>query len=203
MGRSCADCLSYLTPSQFSSNQWRKGEGLSRCKSCVDDGGGGGSCYSAVTTTTSYQCHECSRVFDSPNNLNMHMQVHRPRTVPCPACGERRFRSGANVVQHLESGYCKSCLGQDKARQEIYTFASQKGQMQRYLTSSYPMLTNGATPHNHGVPDLPYHCPDCSKSFRQLSQLLQHQDQKHHQHGLRENHSCSRAQQRLLLPATQ
>ena len=30
-----------------------------------------------------------------------------------------------------------------------------------------------------GVPDKPYHCQECSKSFRQMSQLLQHQDQKH------------------------
>jgi Zinc finger, C2H2 type len=106
------------------------------------------------------------------------MQVHRPRTVPCPACGDARFRSGANVVQHMESGYCRSCQGKDFARQQIYDFATKQGAMRPYLTTSYPLLTNGGG-HNNVVPDLPYHCPDCSKSFRQLSQLLQHQDQKH------------------------
>jgi hypothetical protein len=104
------------------------------------------------------------------------MQVHRPRNVACPVCKEQRFKSGANAVQHVESGYCTGCLGVDNARNQIYQHTSSKPQMQRYLTS-VPMLTNGS--NSNYVPDLPYNCPDCSKSFRALGQLLQHQDQKH------------------------
>ena len=76
MGRYCSDCGDWCSNSSFSRNQWRKGDGYSRCKDCV-----GGY---------SYQCGECDRVFDSQNGLNMHMQVHRPKNVACPACGERR-----------------------------------------------------------------------------------------------------------------
>lgn len=106
----------------------------------------------------------------------MHMQVHRPRSVACPICGEQRFRSGANAVQHVESGYCTGCRGQDNARQQIYEYARRQSGMQPYLNGT-PLLTNGG--YNNSVPDFPYQCTVCAKSFRQLSQLLQHQDQKH------------------------
>jgi len=163
MGRYCADCELYLSNSQFSSNQWRKGDGNSRCRDCVDG-------------STKYGCGECGRSFQTQNELNMHMQVHRPRDVACPICGERRFRSGANAVQHVESGYCSGCRGRDNARQEIYRYASGKSVMQPYMSGT-PLLTDGSG--TTIVPDFPYHYPDCAKSFRNLSQLLQHQDQKH------------------------
>lgn len=106
----------------------------------------------------------------------MHMQVHRPRNVACPVCHQQRFKSGANAVQHLESGYCSGCRGKDKARRQIYDFV--KGQKAaRHYVNGAPMLTNGDS--YSSVPDYPYQCPQCSKAFRQLSQLLQHEDQKH------------------------
>lgn len=188
MARHCASCNYYRSRSDFSGNQWRKGEGASRCAVCVELGGSSSSSssnstYAAPPPPPSYHfCPTCHRGFGTPNELNMHLQVHRPRDVACPVCGEQRFRSGANAVQHLESGYCRGCLGRDHARQHIYQWASQQHGMQRYMTPSHhPMLTNGAAAHPNygGVPDLPYHCPDCGKSFRQASQLLQHQDQKH------------------------
>ena len=133
-----------------------KGDGSSRCKDCV----GGGCSYSQ------FQCGQCNRVFKSQNQLNMHMQVHRPRNVACPLCGVQKFRSGANAVQHVESGYCTACTGADFARQQIYEYARRQQGMQRFM---------------NGTP-MPYQCPECTKSFRQLSQLLQHQDQKHGRH---------------------
>ena len=43
-----------------------------------------------------------------------------------------------------------------------------------------PRLTYNGSENNHNaVPDFPYHCPDCNKFFRQMSQLLQHLDNKH------------------------
>ena len=171
MGRSCSDCGDYLARSSFSSAQWRKGPSGSRCKNCVS----GGS-YASSPYCVSYQCHKCYRDFDSQNELNMHMQVHRPRNVSCPICGETRFASGANAVQHVESGYCSGCRGASNARDQIYRFASSQRSMQNYMPGM-PMLTNGS---GYGTtPDYPYCCPECSKSFRQLSQLLQHQDAKH------------------------
>ena len=167
MGRHCAECNYFLDRSRFSSNQWRKGDGVSRCVGCVE-----GRC-------VYYKCYECERVFDNQNELKMHTQVHRPRDVACPVCGDRRFRSGANAVQHVESGYCRGCRGANNARRQIYDFASQQNGMQRYMTER-PLLTNGASQHHGGgVPDHPYRCPECSRAFRQLSQLMQHRDQKH------------------------
>ena len=185
MGRECSDCGDYLSNSNFSSNQWRKGPGLSRCKGCVNGygGGGGGGGYGGGSYgggyggSTTFQCGECYRSFASQNELNMHMQVHRPRNVACPVCGEQRFRSGANAVQHVESGYCTGCLGKDNAREQIYRFAAGQSSMGRYMTER-PLLTYGGT-ISGPVPDKPYCCKECSKSFHQLSQLLQHQDQKH------------------------
>uniref|UniRef100_A0A7S2YSA1 C2H2-type domain-containing protein n=1 Tax=Entomoneis paludosa TaxID=265537 RepID=A0A7S2YSA1_9STRA len=175
MGRVCSDCNSYQSCSQFSSNQWRKGDGYSRCKDCVSgfSNSGGYDSYSYDY----FECSQCSRTFNNQNELNMHMQVHRPRNVSCPVCGETRFRSGANAVQHVESGYCTGCRGQDQAREQIYRFAAKQKSMRPFMNST-PMLEYGDG-SDYGVPDLPYHCPDCSKPFRHLSQLLQHQDQKH------------------------
>jgi DNA-directed RNA polymerase subunit RPC12/RpoP len=145
-----------------------KGDGASRCRDCVD----------GYVVESSYKCHVCGSNFNSQNEVNMHMQTHRPRTVACPVCGDARFRSGANAVQHVESGYCTGCLGKDNARQQIYNFASKQRGMTSYITAR-PQLTYGDWNPSNEVPEFPYHCPECVKSFRQLSQLLQHQDQKH------------------------
>jgi uncharacterized C2H2 Zn-finger protein len=100
------------------------------------------------------------------------MQVHRPRTFDCPFCGEERFQSSANAVQHVESGYCTECRGRGNARKELYKLACSNNQLCRYITDC-----------NDGdgdvVPDLPYTCPDCDQYFRHESQLLQHLDHKH------------------------
>jgi hypothetical protein len=77
----------------------------------------------------------------------------------------------------VESGHCSRCPGRDNARQQIYNFASSKPTMNRYMSSA-PQLTYGGGAYG-SVPDYPYACPDCAKSFQQLSQLLQHQDAKH------------------------
>lgn len=166
MGRECSECGEWCSSGDFSRNQWRKGSGNSRCNDCVN-----GYC--------SFQCETCYREFNTSNELNMHRQVHRPKNVACPVCGDRRFRSGANAVQHVESGYCTGCRGTDNARDQIYRFANAQSGMRPYLTNT-PMLTNGGY-QDGSTPDYPYECRPCNKSFRQMSQLLQHNDQKHGQ----------------------
>mmetsp|Transcript_74552 Transcript_74552/g.112331 ORF Transcript_74552/g.112331 Transcript_74552/m.112331 type:complete len:179 (-) Transcript_74552:222-758(-) len=173
MGRYCSDCEDWCSNRSFSRNQWLKGDGYSRCKDCVHP--------PPPPAPPTFQCGQCYREFNSHNNLQMHMQVHRPRTVACPVCGDTRFKSGANAVQHVESGYCTGCRGTSNARAQIYQYASQKAAMSRYINGT-PLLTNGSYNDPGGVPDFPYQCPECARSFRQLSQLLQHQDQKHSRH---------------------
>jgi hypothetical protein len=179
MGRTYANCGQWCSNSQFSRNQMMKGEGYSRCKDCVDGPSGTAYQYQSPPPPPVFQCNECYREFNNQNELNMHMQVHRPRAVTCILCGERSFKSAANMVQHVESGYCTACKGSDNARQQIYGFANSQRRMQPYMTNT-PLLTNGGNNYQ-GVPDLPYKCQECAKSFRQLSQLLQHMDNKHKQ----------------------
>ena len=108
----------------------------------------------------------------------MHVQVHRTRDVACPICGDRRFKTKANAVQHVEAGACPQCKGGENAREQIWFFVSKKQAMRRFETD-VPMITYyGGEPYD-SVPDYPYHCPDCSIRYRNLSQLLPHQDQKH------------------------
>ena len=172
MARLCDQCQTWKSSSDYSSNQWRKGDGLSRCRSCVH--GHGHVANSAVVYQ--YSCQECQSCFSNLNELNMHMQVHRPRNVACPLCGEGRFRSGANAVQHVESGFCTGCRGATNAREQIYKFASSQRAMQPYL-SDVPRLTNGG--NENAVPDFPYSCSKCSRPFKQLGHLLQHEESKH------------------------
>jgi DNA-directed RNA polymerase subunit RPC12/RpoP len=167
MGRNCSQCGDWESRANYSNNQWMKGDGASRCRNCVNGN----------DNQTSYVCHECGRNLNSQNQLDMHKQTHRPRDWSCPKCGDTRFRSGANAVQHVESGFCTGCLGKDNARQTIYKFASKQSKMTSYMTAR-PQLTNGDWNPSHEVPEY-YHCPGCVKTFRHLSQLLQHQDQKH------------------------
>lgn len=168
MGRTCKGCAQYCSCSSFSRNQWLKGDGYSRCYQCVRD-----DIYAPA-----YQCKECYRTFNNQNELNMHMQVHRPRQFKCPVCGDIRFKSPANAVQHVESGYCRGCKGKDNARQQIYDFAKKRA-------GGTPLLTNGSSNYRGGpVPDYPYQCPHCSRLFRDLGQMMQHMDQKHDQRRL-------------------
>mmetsp|Transcript_14782 Transcript_14782/g.20888 ORF Transcript_14782/g.20888 Transcript_14782/m.20888 type:complete len:173 (-) Transcript_14782:203-721(-) len=163
MGRECWSCERYLDSDEFSNNQWRKGPGGSRCIDCLNG--------------YTYTCGKCNRNFNSRNALQQHSQVHRARNVACPICKEVRFRSGANAVQHVESGYCTGCRGRDNARHQIYKYASSQSGMNRYM-NNVPRLTYGGY-DSDDVPDYPYNCPDCDRSFRHLSQLLQHKDAKH------------------------
>lgn len=121
------------------------------------------------------RCSVCSRYFRNANDLAQHTKTHAPRTVACPVCGEVCFRSGTNAVQHVESGSCRGCRGKDNARNKIFEFVSNNRATQQFLA-----LAIEDKPHHRGGPgDLPYRCSHCSKRFRQFSQLMQHETDKH------------------------
>jgi len=165
----CAQCSNCFDSSDFSTNQWSKGEGESRCVDCVE------------ANHQPIRCPECRKIFRTENEVLMHSQMHRPRTIACPICGgSKRFKSGANAVQHVESGFCSSCEGSDNARAKIYEYVSKQAPMKQFLSNA-PMIGYDYGSNTIDVPDYPYKCPSCNKVFRQLSQLMQHQDQKHNE----------------------
>lgn len=97
------------------------------------------------------------------------------RNVACPVCGVVRFKSGMGAVMHVESGSCSGCRGADNARRQIYDFARSHSGTQSLLA---PMLMDrlGST---LDPGDKPYQCQWCRKTFRQMSQLMQHTQDKH------------------------
>lgn len=170
MDRICAQCRQCLDSDAYTTNQWFKGDGESRCMDCVD------------SNHKPIRCLECRRIFRTENELLMHSQVHRPRTITCPICGgSKKFKTNANAVQHIESGFCASCEGsRENARAQIYDFVHKQAPMRQFLSNA-PMISYSSSSITIEVPDYPYKCPSCNKLFRQLSQLMQHQDQKHNE----------------------
>lgn len=98
-----------------------------------------------------------------------------PRDVACPVCGDVRFKSGMGAVMHVESGACRGCLGADNARHQIYGFISNNRETRSLLA---PMLMDHSGT-SFQVSDRPYQCKRCDRNFRQLSQLMQHTQDKH------------------------
>jgi hypothetical protein len=125
------------------------------------------------------RCTICTREFigknfrDSLNQLKMHRQSHLPRAVTCPVCrSDRKFRSGADAILHLESGYCEGCRGQANAKQQIYEYVSRHAPQ---FVSSHPLLEwDGSFGR-----DPEYSCKICGKVFTALSSLMQHETAKH------------------------
>lgn len=188
-GRYCQDCQEWCDSDEFSMNQWRKGNGTSRCYSCVNatqqtvycsHGCGAFSSDNALAmhmrSHRDARCSECDRNFGNgpgaSNQLQMHLQTHVARQVPCPVCGDRYFRTSANAVSHVESGSCSGCRGVENASQQIY----------RFTQMSAPHLIGGQRMLEYGggsMPPNPYQCQYCDRSFKQLSAMMQHSQMKH------------------------
>jgi DNA-directed RNA polymerase subunit RPC12/RpoP len=205
--RHCSECGSWCDADEFSNNQWRRGPGASRCIECVDRTEQPVECDVCARWLTSDNalaqhmkthpecqycderfyshahladhvnsahnvCPTCGRDFRSPNGLFQHQKSHAPRNVSCPICGEQRFRNAANAVAHVESGYCAGCLGKDHARAQIHQF----------VTHNAPRLCVPAIENGYGgggVPDRPYRCTDCGKTFASLSAQMNHEGDVH------------------------
>jgi len=155
------------TSNRFSAAEYRAGTSGSECI-CKD-------CQKGMP-----RCLICTQVFEGHNlsaglnQLKEHAVVHQAKTVQCPVCRDenKKFRSAADAVLHLESGYCPSCRGKDNAKNNIYKFITTNA---NHLTSSHLMIQDGSA----GVPDLAYRCQSCSKCFNNLSQMMQHSSSKH------------------------
>lgn len=120
------------------------------------------------SVTQQHKCTKCPAAFSGSNALKMHMQTHLLSIVKCPRCSSK-FRSSANVLQHIESGYCRGTRGKEVARKVIYR------QAETQFCLNY---ADGYDKHSD-VPDFPYKCPSCDRFFQGGGQCLQHQEHKH------------------------
>lgn len=125
-----------------------------------------------------HTCGVCSRSFPDANTLASHRKSHLPKNTKCPLCGDTRFRNMVGAVAHVEGGSCTACLGQDNARRQIYQFAQQHSGM-LMLGDRTPILQLDAW-GNTVVPDNPYACQTCNKTFKNLSSQMDHQNAKGH-----------------------
>lgn len=207
MSRVCSKCGYRLHADEFSGNQWSKGVGISQCMDCVSQAQQPVQCdvcdnwYSSDNALEQHMrthpvcehcdeqflsraalmehmeydhniCDICGRDFRSANGLFQHSKTHVPKNVSCPICGDKKFRNAANAVAHVESGYCSGCRGKDFARTKIHQFMTQNAPI--FLA---PMIENG--PGSAGVPDRPYRCTCCSKTFTSLSAQMNHEGDVH------------------------
>lgn len=182
MGRTCAECGEWCEKYEFSSNQWRKGEYVSKCSDCVSAKQQPVQCPHCYGTFSSQNalemhlikcqptCYECGRTFRRKHDLDQHMKVHRAKNVSCPVCGVQRFASGADAVAHVESGYCDGCQGKDNARRQIYGFARAKAP---HFLTDVPLIED-IRDGSFQVPDKAYRC-GCGRTFRDLSSMMNHQ----------------------------
>lgn len=207
MWRECCECEHNLHADEYTSNQWAKGVGRSKCMTCVDRSMQSAQChiclnwYSGDNSLKQHMkthpdcekcgkilpsndelmrhmdeyhpsCAVCNRTFQSPNALMQHSKTHVAKTVSCPICGNKKFRNAANAVAHVESGYCSGCRGSELAKSSIYDYVSS-----RAPTLCVPMIENGYT--SRSVPDHPYRCTKCSKTFSRLSSQMNHENDVH------------------------
>jgi hypothetical protein len=177
MSRVCSVCDYDCDSSEYSTNQWLKGSDA-KCSDCVRRAMEPRNCPFCdrwVDCSNSLQmhyphcpvrktCDVCDRVFKGDHALMQHKKSHVSRDVSCPVCGDKKFRNAANAIAHVESGYCTGCMGKDNARTQIHQFVSQ-----RAPSLCVPMLQNGSQHNSWEVPDRPYECRFCRKTFKQLS----------------------------------
>jgi len=127
----------------------------------------------------------CKRVFskgrtraENLNSMEQHKMVHIERKVSCPVCGETRFRTSDGAVQHVESGACSGCRGQERARKNVYQFLNQQEMGRSLLNKQTALEYHGEGGHEQ--PAQPwYSCPSCGKKFEQAGSLMQHARTKH------------------------
>eukprot|EP00040_Diaphanoeca_grandis_P025545 m.141638 g.141638 ORF g.141638 m.141638 type:complete len:212 (+) comp30201_c1_seq1:271-906(+) len=110
--------------------------------------------------------------FSKFNTTNGGVSVKiRGHTLSCPVCHDTRFRTMSSAVMHVESGSCSGCLGRDNARQAIYGLAQTRAS---HAVSGTAMLEYHGGYASSSVPDNPYECAVCNRTFAQFSSWMQH-----------------------------
>ena len=131
----------------------------------------------ALDHLSKHKYGNCDRSFDSRKALEQHTESKHPASTKCPSCGEVRFRSFASAMQHLESGQCPNCRGKDHARRQVFTAISPH--LRNEQNKAILLLPSSSKAGGEQIPSKPYSCDQCSKSFKELNQLMQHKSAKH------------------------
>ncbi|KEF57345.1 uncharacterized protein A1O9_05262, partial [Exophiala aquamarina CBS 119918] len=101
-------------------------------------------------------CFEyCEQEFDNENNLQMHKQIHLPRSKECHGC-TRKFATVSAMMLHLESDTCPSGITLGDIDQ--WAFGCYQS---RYYTNEWD-------------DEYKYKCPTCGNEFEFVSGLFQH-----------------------------
>lgn len=128
-------------------------------------------------------CVPCNRYFASVQALRSHLQssIHQPKSVLCPGhkCS-KRCKTAAGLVNHLESGACRS--GMNRARINALAVEFDKTNVitnrARLLSGSNgscaprPLITSIATSLSFNGRS--YECFMCHRQFQTLDRLNQH-----------------------------
>lgn len=125
------------------------------------------------------QCGYCDKSFNTRQALEQHMNAKHPSIVRCPACGETRFRSLTNAIQHLESGACPNCRGKENARGQVHQAIRPHLQQTGQLLLSEGDVARDSSRQQHQLDEFPYKCNRCTRKFRELNHLMQHMSAKH------------------------
>lgn len=170
LSRTCAECGAECLKIKFTSSQWVKGNGYSRCTDCVQ-------------SSKPHACRKCQRTFATKYELVTHQQAHRRRTPVCSFCGEKRvkvtYSTGFMVYNDFvysgvsDAAYRKT----DEVYRKIYEHACKRYAME---PSNDVQSTSTGYDYSQGVPSEPDSCYDCSRVyylFRQLTILLEHSKQ--------------------------
>ena len=110
-------------------------------------------------------------IFDYPRDGRGYRRNPEKNT-PCPGCG-KRFRGAVGAVSHFEDGHCKNCRGADKARRAVYKFVQDNNVNFTLDRIGYSSDGDGYDSDGNN-----YICHGCSKQFRTLKSMMQHQENK-------------------------
>ena len=142
-------------------------------------------CFKVFASQTGMNCHMKAKHMDSKHMNSKHVLEPRipgmKRDVACPLCRVKKFKSSCGAVSHVESGSCTSCQGKDKARQTVFDFVCAKKGARGLLAKPLQLQFAGspAGGARGPVPDSPYRCAECGKTFEKVSGMMQHQKAKH------------------------
>lgn len=118
----CCDCDKVLRNQKFLRKHLSKEKHILRAKAQE----------SGKSRNLPYKCKESEETFHGKKQLKEHMPIHRPRHICCPTGGKcnKKFATPSALLNHLESGCCRSGMTRAKIHQLVFDH-----DLNRYITS--------------------------------------------------------------------